>query len=246
MRLPCAFAATLLLAMPALADSPPPAQSAASATVQASFTYPYLLALPPGYDRAPDRRWPLLIFLHGMGQRGTDLAKVHLHGPPHLVDQGRTFPFILISPQCPEDEWWNLSGIEAFIAAMVEKYRVDPDRVYLTGMSMGGYGVWSLALRHPERYAAIAPICGGGEPKWAARLRDLPVWAFHGAKDHTVPPKDSREMIDAITAAGGHPRLTLYPDAGHDAWTATYANDELYTWLLAQRRHPVIPPPASR
>lgn len=233
----CVTVALFFAMSPLARSTPPPAQTVARATVQASFTYPYLLALPAGYDRNPHQRWPLLIFLHGMGQRGTDLERVHLHGPPRLVDEGRRFPFILISPQCPEDEWWNLSGIEAFIAAMIAQYHVDPDRVYLTGMSMGGYGVWSLALRHPERYAAIAPICGAGEPKWAARLRNLPVWAFHGAKDHTVPVKDSREMIDAITAAGGHPRLTIYPEAGHDAWTAAYANDELYTWLLAQRRH---------
>ena len=220
-------------------------QSAESATVQAAFTYPYLLALPPGYASDGAQRWPLLIFLHGMGQRGTDLAKVRLHGPPKLIDEGRTFPFIVISPQCPEDEWWNLSGVEAFIAAMVGRYRVDPDRVYVTGLSMGGYGTWALAQRHPERYAAIAPICGGGEPKWAGRLRDLPVWAFHGAKDITVPPSNSQEMIDAIVAAGGHPRFTLYPNAAHDVWTETYANEELYTWLLAQHR-PASAPSASR
>ena len=116
------------------------------------------------------------------------------------------------------------------------KYRVDKDRIYLTGLSMGGFGTWSLAAAHPERFAAIVPICGGGNPADAAKLKNLPIWVFHGAKDPVVPPERSESMVKAIKAAGGNVKLTVYPDAGHDAWTATYENPELYRWLFAQKR----------
>ncbi len=213
-----------------------PDQVAKRITVRAEFDHNYLLTLPAGYEADSGKRWPLLVFLHGSGERGADLERVRKQGLPKYIDAGHALPFIVVAPQCPDDEWWNLPAIEAFVAAMVRTYRVDPERIYLTGLSMGGFGVWALAARHPERYAAVIPICGGGETKWAARLRDLPVWAFHGVRDTAVPVVRSQEMVDAIRAAGGSPRLTLYPEAGHDAWTETYANDEIYTWLRSHRR----------
>lgn len=218
------------------AGQPVPPQTAQHVTVRAEFEYNYLLTLPVGYDADPDRRWPLIVFLHGIGERGTDVQKVRKHGLPQYLDEGHTVPFVVVAPQCPDDEWWNLPAVEAFITTMTQRYRIDPDRVCLVGMSMGGYGVWALAARHPERYAAVIPICGGGETKWAPRLRDLPIWAFHGALDQVVLPHHSQDMIDAIKAAGGSPRLTIYPDAAHDAWTATVHNPEIYTWLLGARR----------
>lgn len=206
-----------------------------SVTVQA--TYRYLLHDPPPVAGAPAHQRPAVFFLHGKGERGDDLHLVERHGPPRLVAEGRTFPFVLLSPQCPANDYWSEApGLPEFVAAAIEHHRLDPARVYLTGMSMGAFGVWSLAHRHPGRYAAILPICGGGEVRWAPRLRDLPVWAFHGARDEIIPAARSLQMIEAIRAAGGDPRLTLYPEAGHDAWTATYANEEIYRWLLAQRR----------
>lgn len=213
-----------------------PDQVSKRITVRAEIDYDYLLTLPAGYEDDSAEKWPLLVFLHGSGERGTDIERVRTHGLPASIDAGRAVPFIVVAPQCPQDEWWNLPAVEAFIADMVRNYRVDPERIYLTGLSMGGFGVWALAARHPERYAAVIPVCGGGETKWASKLRDLPIWAFHGALDESVPVKRSQDMIDAITAAGGSPRLTIYPEAKHDSWTATYANDEIYTWLLAHRR----------
>ena len=184
---------------------------------------------------APDR--PIVIFLHGMGERGDDLRLLERHGLPKLVAAGRSFPFLIISPQCPETDYWSEApGLPEFVAAAVERHRADSARVYLTGMSMGGFGVWSLAQRHPERYAAILPICGGGEVRWASRLRDVAAWVFHGEKDPVIPATRSTQLVEAIRAAGGNPRLTLYPEAGHDSWTETYANDEIYAWLLAHRR----------
>lgn len=200
--------------------------------------YRYLLALPSGYECDEGARWPLVVFLHGMGARGDKIEAVKKEGLAKLVDEGKTFPFILVSPQCAPGEHWSAAALDAFVDRLTRKYRVDPDRVYLTGLSMGGYGVWAAAQRNPFRYAAVVPICGGGDPRQAARLRDLPVWAFHGARDTTVPLWESERMIDAIKAAGGEPRFTVFPEAGHDCWTETYANPELYTWLLAQKRSP--------
>jgi predicted peptidase len=145
-------------------------------------------------------------------------------------------PFIVVSPQCPKEMNWEPIELVALLDEVGKKYKADPDRVCVTGLSMGGFGTWRLAAYAPERLAAIAPICGGGEKHWARRFAKLPVWAFHGAKDAGVPLERSEVMIEAIKKAGGEPKLTIYPDAGHDAWTETYNNPELYTWLLAQKR----------
>lgn len=197
----------------------------------------YLTYLPVGYEQNPAQRWPLLLFLHGGGgQLGNDLNRVKQLGLPAMLEAGRHIPFITIAPQCPEGERWNTLALHDLLDEVVAKYRVDPDRVYLTGLSMGGYGTWSLATQFPERFAAIAPICGVGDPEDVARIKDIPAWVFHGARDQSVPPRRSQEMVDALKKLGAPVRFTLYPDAEHDAWTRTYANDELYTWLLQQRR----------
>jgi predicted peptidase len=194
----------------------------------------YLLYLPQEYDE--QESWPLLLFLHGAGERGDDLELVKKHGPPKLIEQGKDFPFIVVSPQCPRDRWWEAAELAALLDEIGRNYKVDADRVYVTGLSMGGFGAWRLAFYAPEKLAAIAPICGGGEIYWAPRLAKLPVWAFHGAKDAGVPPERSQMMIDAIKKLGGDPKLTIYPDAAHDAWTETYNNPEFYEWLLKQKR----------
>jgi predicted peptidase len=199
----------------------------------------YLLYLPKGYGENKEQKWPLILFLHGAGERGNDLELVKKHGPPKLIGQGREFPFIIVSPQCPIDSWWTemLDGLVALLDEVQSKYAVDPDRVYLTGLSMGGFGTWALGCRHPERFAAIAPICGGGEWFLATRLKNVPVWAFHGAKDPVVPLRESTEMVDALKRAGGDVQLTVYPEAQHDSWTETYNNPKLYEWFLNHRRN---------
>lgn len=196
----------------------------------------YLLFLPQGYETT-DQRWPLMLFLHGAGESGTNLDRVKIHGPPKIVESKPDFPFILVSPQCPR-RGWNVEALNALLDEVVAQYRVDKDRVYLTGLSMGGYGTWSLGAAHPEKFAALVPICGGGNPANAAKLAQLPIWVFHGAKDPTVPIARSKEMVEALKAAGGNPKFTVYPEAGHDSWTETYNNPELYKWLLEQKRRP--------
>lgn len=197
----------------------------------------YLLYLPEGYSHSGPA-WPMMLFLHGAGERGDDLEKVKVHGPPKIVEGRKDFPFIVVSPQCPSDSWWpkKTEMLKNLVGEIAASYNVDEERIYLTGLSMGGYGTWSLASEYPERFAAIAPICGGGEPFFGHKLRDVPVWAFHGAKDNVVPLEKSEQMVDAIKAAGGEAKLTVYPDAGHDSWTATYENEKLYEWFLKHKR----------
>jgi len=197
----------------------------------------YLLFLPAGYGEK-QQRWPTILFLHGAGERGSDLNLVKKHGPPKIVENKKDFPFIVVSPQCPQGQWWP-EKVEVLINLLddiVSRYKVDKERIYLTGLSMGGYGTWTLAAAYPERFAAIAPICGGGQRYAADRLKDVPVWAFHGAKDPLVPLRESEEMVNAIKARGGDAKLTIYPDAGHDSWTVTYDNQELYDWFLKHRK----------
>jgi predicted peptidase len=199
----------------------------------------YLLYLPTGYAESKNQ-WPLILFLHGAGERGNDLEKVKIHGPPKLIaKEGKELPFVVVSPQCPAEGWWSdeaqIEMLDVLLDHIVHRYRIDQNRIYVTGLSMGGYGAWSLAAKYPHRFAAIAPICGGGDPREAPRISHLPIWAFHGAKDPVVDPEKSREMVGALKKAGSAVKLTIYPEAGHDSWTETYNNPELYTWFLKHR-----------
>ncbi|MGI6209069.1 MAG: prolyl oligopeptidase family serine peptidase [Anaerolineae bacterium] len=203
----------------------------------------YLLYLPEGYGDDPAKRWPLVLFLHGMGERGDDLELVKKHGIPKMVKEGESFPFVVISPQCPADSWWTgeLPALQALLDHALQEYAVDPDRVYLTGLSMGGYGTWHLASAAPHRFAAVAPVCGGGLsffgfPEKVTALREVPVWAFHGEKDEVVPLAESEKLVQQLQAVGGDARLTVYPECGHNSWDAAYSDPELYRWFLSHRR----------
>jgi predicted peptidase len=196
----------------------------------------YLLFLPESYDQQ-QKDWPLILFLHGAGERGNDLTKVKVHGPPKIVEKQKDFPFIVVSPQCPEEQWWtdNLDTLINLLDEIITQYNVDKDRVYLTGLSMGGFGSWALAAKYPDRFAAIAPVCGGALQYNAYSLVNVPIWIFHGAKDTTVPVLRSQEMFDLINKRGGDVKITIYPDANHDSWTQTYNNPELYDWFLEHK-----------
>ncbi len=197
-------------------------------------TLNYLLYLPKDY--AQKESWPLLLFLHGAGERGDNLDRVKIHGPPKLIEAGKDFPFVVVSPQCPGNRWWQPEDLTVLLDEIVEKHKIDKDRICVTGLSMGGFGTWSLAAATPERFAALVPICGGGDPIWARRLGHVAVWVFHGAKDPVVPLERSERMVEALKKAGGNVKFTVYPDAGHDSWTAAYNDPELYKWLLEQKR----------
>jgi predicted peptidase len=203
---------------------------------KATLTCKYLLYLPEGYGQK-GKKWPLMMFLHGAGERGDNLELVKKHGLTKLIEQGKKFDFIIVSPQCPEHQWWPAKAdvLIAMLSDIESKYDVDTDRVYLTGLSMGGFGSWTLGCCFPQRFAAIAPICGGGEKLLAPAMKNLPIWAFHGAKDPVVPLIRSQEMVDAVNAAGGNAKLTVYPNAEHDSWTQTYNDPTLYEWFLSHR-----------
>jgi len=212
---------------------------------QRSGELKYLLYLPPGYDAAADKKWPLLLFLHGSGERGSDVQRVAVHGPLKLVEQGTNFPFIIVAPQCPSGQIWENEPLLQLLAATEKQYHVDTKRVYLTGLSMGGYGAWHLGLLHPDLFAAIVPICGGANlidvliaPREKENaLKTLPVWAFHGGKDNVVPLSESQRVVDGLKKAGvKEVKFTIYPNAGHDSWTEAYNNPELYEWMLKQSR----------
>ena len=202
----------------------------------------YLLYLPRGYDRARAERWPLLLFLHGAGERGDTLARVATHGPPKFLASRPDFPFVVVSPQARPDSIWSNLALDALIDDVVARYRLDPDRIYVTGLSMGGYGAWQLAMEFPRRFAALVPVSAGAVPSGACALKHLPIWVFHGARDDIVPLDRAQQLVTRIRAcpgASGALRFTVYPDATHDAWTRTYDDPALYEWLLRQRRRPV-------
>ncbi len=194
----------------------------------------YLLYLPEGYGDG-DKAWPLVLFLHGAGETGNDLEMVKKHGPPKLAEE-KKFPFILVSPQASV-RGWNPANLNALLDDVTAHYKIDADRVYVTGLSMGGFGTWALAAAYPNKFAAIAPICGGGNPTDAKKIKNLPIWVFHGGKDPVVKVAQSEAMVNALKSAGAeHVKFTVYPDAGHDSWTETYNNPDFYDWLLKQKR----------
>ncbi|MDF2562124.1 MAG: phospholipase [Microbacterium sp.] len=197
-----------------------------------------LVHLPDDYDADPGRLWPLVLFLHGSGERGSDLDLAAVHGPPRLADDGHEFPFILVTPQCGESSQWvaEVSTLSGLLDEVVSMLRVDPARISVTGLSMGGFGTWSLAVRYPDRFAAIAPICGGLWMQSAAPIRHLPVWAFHGDADDVVPISATEEITSELRSLDADVRFTRYAGVGHDSWTETYDNPELYDWLLSHRR----------
>jgi len=195
----------------------------------------YLLHLPEDYTK-DKKEWPLILFLHGAGERGDNLELVKAHGPPKIAEQRKNFPFIVVSPQCSTGDWWSGDVLKALLDDLVARYRIDEERIYLTGLSMGGFDAWSLAIEQPDLFAAIAPVCGGGAPEKVGGIKHVAVWVFHGAKDDVVPLDKSREMVDALKKCGGSVKFTVYPEAGHDSWTETYDNPELYEWFLRHER----------
>jgi predicted peptidase len=233
--------ASCLLA--AVAAAPPPPKPAEKPVVgklqrktfdrQGKTKIEYLLYLPPGYDR-DDKPVPVVLFLHGKGDK---LARMERFGLPKQVERKKEGRFILAAPEAPGGRGWNPRDLAPLLDELEAKHRVDKDRVYVTGLSMGGFGTWSLAAAYPDRFAAIIPICGGGFPGSAKKIKDLPIWVFHGVKDDVVPIARSEAMVEALEKAGAkNVKFTKYSDAKHDSWTATYRDPKVWEWLLSQKR----------
>jgi predicted peptidase len=208
-------------------------------TVTRSLQMKYLLFIPDGYRESESKKWPLIMYLHGGSRRGDDVEKIRepRWGLPALLEKKKSFPFIVVSPLCPNGEYWT--DTEALISLLdeIEKhYSIDPSRVYLTGHSMGGFGTWYLAYQHPERFAAIAPMSAPFVvTAWADRLKKMPIWAFHGSNDSLVPIGGTNDLIDALRSLGNDVRFTVLPGRDHGILDV-YENEELYSWFLKHAR----------
>lgn len=218
-------------------------------------TIAYRLMRPEHVEK--DRKYPLVVFLHGAGERGDDNLAQLKYLPTWLAEPAmrRAHPCYVLAPQCRKNQLWapfdwsdkrsspitdeptiDLAGAIAALERVMSEESVDPARVLLTGLSMGGYGSWEWAMRMPDRFAAVVPICGGGDERQAARLINLPTWCFHGDADNVVPVERSRTIVAAIREAGGSPRYSELPGVGHDSWTPAYRDPDLLEWLFAQKR----------
>lgn len=251
------FAILAVLALVALFFSVVRAQSALPLeplvyTGKDGKTLPYRLMKPEGYDSA--KKYPLVVFLHGAGERGTDNARQMVHGVPQFAskENREKYPCFLIAPQCPANtKWVDVDwGADAhtiptemtepsrltleLIDSIAKEFSIDPKRIYITGLSMGGYGTWDLLVRRPNLFAAAVPVCGGADEKTAEKIKHIPVWTFHGDKDGVVKPARSRNMVAALEKAGAKPKYTEYPKVGHNSWDPAYKDAEMFKWLFVQ------------
>lgn len=205
-------------------------------TLKVSGEISYLIYTPKDYSKNGSAK-PLLLFLHGAGERGQDLNMLKAWGPPKIIENGGDMPFIVVSPQCPKGEFWNSFVLKKLIEEVIAKYNVDESRIYLTGLSMGGYGSFDLAMAYPNLFAAVAPVCGGGNTAMAFRMKNIPTWIFHGKVDKSVPFKRSVEMVDALKEAGADPKFTILDEGGHaDAWIFAYNEAGLWEWFLKHKK----------
>ncbi len=258
---PAMLAAALLMSVLPAADPPgadPPGEGLAVVEIRThagadGTSYKHLLVRPP--EVKPGETYPLVVFLHGAGERGDDPSVLTRHFfPTMLSEEYRTrFPCFILAPQCPEEQRWGrldwktgeiadettapLAAAAVLVDAALEEFPIDRDRLYLTGLSMGGYGTWEWAASDPELWAAAAPICGGGLLGDAAAMKNLPLWVAHGGADDVVPPQSSREMVAAVVRAGGSPIYVEYPGVGHFSWPPAYGTpDGLPAWMFRQDR----------
>lgn len=222
-------------------------------------TYQFKVYVPAAWSK--DKKWPVILYLHGAGERGDDnIAQTRVGLGPALSQQAN-LASIVVLPQCPRGRWWpEVDMRDLALAALnqsIKEFNGDPERIYLTGISMGGYGTWAIARAHPEKFAALAPVCGGVRPPprfpalsdtveatsesdpylaVAQRVGKTPVWVFHGDEDQAVPVEESRKMVEALKSVGGNVRYSEYKGVAHNSWDRAYAEPEFFLWLLAQRR----------
>jgi predicted peptidase len=249
------FFATLFCALCGTAGAQQEAYQARVFGTDASRQLKYRLLVPANYSATGTESYPLVLFLHGAGERGDDNTKQLVHGTKEFVtaENRKKYPCFVVAPQCPDGKRWvevdwsadshkqpeesiSLVLTRELLQSLTKEFRIDSKRLYVTGLSMGGFGTWDLITRTPDLFAAAVPICGGADEGLAGRVAGLPLWVFHGDKDTVVKPERSRRMLAAIEKAGGKPKYTEYPGVGHDSWTTTYANPEVMAWLFTQKR----------
>jgi len=227
-------------------------------TGASGINLPYRILTPKQLESG--KKYPLVLFLHGAGERGSDNKKQLVHAAADFASPSRMkeFPAFVVFPQCPTNQRWVESSWELptgrgefdtqpskpmaaaleLVDSLVEELPIDRDRLYVTGLSMGGQGTWFAAANKPQRFAAMLEVCGGGDPSWAANYAGIPIWALHGQDDGVVPISRAREMVIALAEAGHAPELryTEYPGVGHNSWTQTFKRDDVFEWLVAQRK----------
>jgi predicted peptidase len=203
-------------------------------------TLNYYLYFPREYEEEEEELFPLLLFLHGGGESGGDMNMVKSNGPPRLIAQGKEFPFLILAPQNPYPrKWWNTRAVKQLLDTIVKNNRVDPRRIYLTGLSRGGGAAWEMAVQYPDTFAALAVVCGMTPLPYASWLnKDMAIWVFHGTEDQSIPISQSDEMVTKLRSLGYNVSFTRYKGVGHDAWVRAYAEDALYEWFVVQRLNP--------
>jgi predicted peptidase len=198
----------------------------------------YYLYFPKDYESEKNKKFPLLLFLHGGGESGDSLSTIKSNGPPKLIVEGKQFPFLILAPQNPyKKKWWNTRAVAQLLDTIVENNRVDKNRVYLTGLSRGGSAAWEMAVQYPDKFAAMAVVCGMTPLPYANWInKDLPIWVFHGDQDKSIPISESVNMVDKLKAMGYDVKFTIYEGVGHNSWLQAYSNEELYEWFMKQER----------
>ena len=214
-----------------------------SININQSHKLKYFIYFPNDYLT---KKYPLVLFLHGAGERGTNLKDIEIHGLPKLVKNGKKFPFIIIAPQCPLNLWWSdplpVDLLSKLVNYMVMKYRIHKNHVFCTGLSMGGYGTLALSIKNPKLFSAIIPICGGVDIKNffdILNLKDLPIWLFHGDKDEVIPLENSQSIYKVLKPVNKNIKLTVYKGVDHNSWDRAYDDNELYKWMLSYKENNV-------
>ncbi len=206
--------------------------------VVTSETLRYYLYYPMDYGVDPEEKFPLLLFLHGGGESGRNLKSVERNGPPKLISRGKKFPFLILAPQNPEEKmWWNTRAVNQLLDSVMATNKVDPNRIYLTGLSRGGGAAWEMAVQYPDKFAALAVVCGMAPVPYASWIdKNMPIKVFHGDQDKSIPISESIEMVAKLKEMGYQVDLTIYKGVGHNSWDRAYENNELYDWFLAQKK----------
>lgn len=199
----------------------------------------YYLYYPSDYDMDEDKDFGLLLFLHGGGESGAALEEIKRNGPPKLLAEGKQFPFLILAPQNPyKKKWWNIHAVNQLLDSIVQDNRVDPKRIYLTGLSRGGSAAWEMAIQYPEKFAALAVICGMAPVPYAHWLdKSLPIWVFHGVEDNVIPVSESDKMVDKLQEMGYDVKYDRYEGVGHNAWVRAYTTEGLYEWMDQQKQN---------
>ncbi len=198
----------------------------------------YYLYFPKEYEEAENDKFPLLLFLHGGGEAGGTLEDLKTNGPPKLLAEGKEFPFLILAPQNPyKRKWWNTRAVMQLLDTIIGSNRVDADRIYLSGLSRGGGAAWELAVQYPDKFAALAVVCGMTPVPYAAWInKNMPIWVFHGTEDKSIPISESQNMVNKLEEMNYDVTFTKYDGVGHNAWVQAYNTEELYEWFMRQKR----------